>query len=71
MSEKKKLNVVFIMTDSQSKHLVGCYGDKSVDTPNLDAFAETGVRFDNAYTAAPTCTPALGALLTGQAPQKT
>lgn len=66
---KKRMNVVFIMTDTQAKHMVGCYGDKTVDTPNIDAFAATGVRFDNAYSSSPLCTPARGAIFSGQAPQ--
>lgn len=69
MSDKKKMNVVFIMTDTQARHMVGCYGGKNVNTPNLDAFAQSGVRFDKAYTAAPICTPARGAIFTGQVPQ--
>ena len=67
--KKKPMNVVFIMTDTQAKHMVGCYGDKNVDTPHLDAFAATGIRFENAYTVAPICTPARGAIFSGQAPQ--
>lgn len=69
MSRDKKMNVVFIMVDSQARHMVGCYGDMTVDTPNLDAFAASGVRFDKAYTAAPICTPARGAIFSGKAPQ--
>ncbi len=69
MSDRKPMNVVFIMTDTQAKHMVGCYGDKSVDTPNIDKLAAEGIRFEKAYTAAPICTPARGAIFSGQAPQ--
>ncbi len=63
------MNFVFIMTDTQSKSMVGAYGDPSVDTPNLDRLAETGIRFDRAYTACPVCTPARGAMMSGLHPQ--
>lgn len=69
MTEKKKMNIVYIMTDTQARHMVGAYGDKSVGTPNIDKLADEGVRFDNAYTTAPICTPARGAIFSGQAPQ--
>ncbi len=69
MSDTPRMNIVFIMTDTTAKHMVGCYGDTSVDTPNLDRFAASGVRFERAYTAAPICTPARGAIFSGQAPQ--
>ena len=58
-----------IMTDTQTKSMVGAYGDPSVDTPNLDRLAATGIRFDRAYTASPLCTPARSALFTGMRPE--
>ncbi|MCZ6634901.1 MAG: sulfatase-like hydrolase/transferase [bacterium] len=63
------MNIVFIMTDTQNKSMVGAYGQPSVDTPNLDRLAETGIRFDRAYTACPVCTPARGAIFSGLHPQ--
>ena len=63
------MNFVIIMTDTQCKSMVQPYGDPVVDTPNLRQFAETGIRFERAYTACPLCTPARGALFTGLHPQ--
>ena len=63
------MNFVYIMTDSQSKSMVGAYGDPKVDTPNLDNLANNGIRFERAYTACPVCTPARGAIFSGQHPQ--
>jgi uncharacterized sulfatase len=63
------MNFVFIMTDTQNKSMVGAYGNPDVDTPNLDRLAAEGIRFDNAYTACPLCTPARGALFSGLHPQ--
>ena len=42
------MNVVFIMTDTQSSYMVGAYGDPSVDTPNIDRLAEQGDPESNA-----------------------
>ncbi|MCK8487943.1 arylsulfatase [Paenibacillus sp. MBLB2552] len=41
-------------------------GHPVVETPNLDELARTGVRFDHAYSATPTCVPARAAIFTGQ-----
>ena len=49
--------------------MVGAYGNPSVDTPNLDRLAETGIRFERAYTACPLCTPARGSIFSGLHPQ--
>ena len=59
------MNVVFIMTDTQARFMVGAYGNPVADTPNLDRLASDGIRFDRAYTACPVCTPARGALFSG------
>jgi len=42
-----------------------CYGHASVQSPNLDHLAETGVRFTNCFTTAPECTPSRAGLFTG------
>jgi len=63
------VNFVFIMTDSQPRFMVGAYGHKGVDTPNLDRLASEGIRFDRAYTACPLCTPARASIFSGLHPQ--
>ena len=63
------MNFVFIFTDTQCKSMVGAYGQPVFDTPNLDRLAGEGIRFERAYTACPVCTPARGAIFTGQHPQ--
>ncbi len=60
--------IVLLMTDSTRQDMVGCYGNPEVHTPNLDALAERGVRYDNAYCCQPVCGPARSALFTGVYP---
>ncbi len=63
------MNFVLIMTDTQTKSMVGTYGNPKVDTPNLDRLASEGIRFERAYNATPVCTPARGAIFSGLYPQ--
>lgn len=63
--------VVFIMTDSQRKDMLGCYGNKKMHTPHLDTLASQGVRFEQAYCVQPVCQPARAGLFTGQYPHST
>lgn len=61
-------NILFIMSDQHAPRVTGCYGDKVVRTPNLDALAARGVVFDNAYTPSPLCVPARMSMLSGKYP---
>jgi arylsulfatase A-like enzyme len=62
------MNFCLIMTDTQNKSMVGAYGNPAVDTPNLDRLAESGVRFERAYTTCPLCTPARSGIFSGTHP---
>jgi arylsulfatase A-like enzyme len=64
-------NVLFILTDQHRLEAVGCYADTPCRTPNIDRLADEGVRFENAYTTCPVCTPARSSLITGQYPHAT
>ena len=64
----KPRRVVVIMTDTQRWDMVGCYGNKDMKTPHLDALASQGVRFDRAYTCQPVCGPARAGMFTGTRP---
>jgi arylsulfatase A-like enzyme len=64
----KKMNVLFIITDQQRADHLGCYGNASLHTPNIDRIAEEGVRFTNAYCTNPMCMPNRATLLTGLYP---
>jgi arylsulfatase A-like enzyme len=61
-------NVVLCMTDDQGWGDVGYNGHSHLSTPNIDAMAEEGVRFDRFYAAAPVCSPTRGSCLTGRHP---
>lgn len=61
-------NILFLMTDQHRVDTLGCYGNERISTPNLDALAAAGTRFDRAYTPTTICTPARASLLTGYAP---
>ncbi len=62
----KKPNIIFYFADQQRWDTLGCYGQKLNVTPNLDALAKNGVRFENAYTCQPVCGPARACLQTGK-----
>jgi len=49
---------------------LGCYGEKVVRTPHLDAFAREGLRLTSCYAAAPNCSPARTGLMTGRTPSR-
>ena len=62
----KNTNFVVIMTDQHSKKMLGCYGNETVQTPNLDKLAAKGVSFTSAYTNSPLCVPARSSFATGR-----
>lgn len=67
----RKPNVLFLMADDMRVEL-GCYGSMfHAKTPNLDALAKSGVRFDRNYCQFPLCNPSRSSLLTGRNPTKT
>jgi arylsulfatase len=61
-------NILLLMADQFRADSLGAAGNRGIHTPNLDRLAEQGVRFTNAYSSTPTCTPARAALLSGLAP---
>lgn len=62
----KKPNIILIYADDLGYGDVGCYGARTVRTPNIDRIAAEGIRFTNAHSASATCTPSRYALLTGE-----
>lgn len=58
------LNILWIIGEDASPHL-GCYGEDTIDTPNIDRLASQGVRFENTFATSPVCSPSRSALITG------
>jgi choline-sulfatase len=59
------MNVLVVMADQLVPFLTGPYGDPVARTPNMDALARDGVRYDAAYTPYPLCSPARASFMTG------
>ncbi len=68
--EKRKPNIIFILADDLGYAELGCYGNTFNETPNIDALAQKGIRFANAY-AQTVSSPSRAALMTGLYPQRT
>lgn len=66
IADRTRPNVVFLLFDDLGYGDLGCYGQKVIETPNIDALAEHGIRFTDMYTAAPLSSPSRCCLLTGQ-----
>ena len=58
-------NIIVYLSDQQRWDTLGCYGQQLPVTPNLDALAADGVRFENAFTCQPVCGPARACLQSG------
>src|SRR5215213_2165535 len=67
-SANERPNVLLICVDDL-KPMLGCYGDSTVKSPNIDALARRGVQFNRAYCNQAVCSPSRNALLTGLRPQ--
>ena len=70
MASKPRPNIVLVLADDLGWSDIGCYGNSAIDTPHLDAFARQGVRFTDAYAAAPVCSPTRASIMTGHAPAR-
>ncbi|MFI3295662.1 MAG: arylsulfatase [Rikenellaceae bacterium] len=65
---QKKPHVILLMTDQQRADAMGCTGNETVLTPNMDKLAEDGNLFNNGYSSVPSSTPARAGLVTGMSP---
>lgn len=63
-------NLILIVTDDLGLYDLGCYGNQIIETPRLDSLAAGGIRFTNAYCAAPICSPSRAAIQTGLHPAR-
>ena len=70
-AQPRRPNVLFILADDLGYGDLSCFGRPDYETPNLDRLAQQGVRFTNAYSASPVCTPTRCAFITGRYPART
>ena len=63
-------NIVVVLCDDLGYGDLGCFGNKVIQTPNLDRFAGEGMRLTSCYAAAANCSPARAGLLTGRTPYR-
>jgi iduronate 2-sulfatase len=66
-AEPERYNVLLILADDLRPEL-GCYGDKAVHTPNIDALARQGTLFQRAYCQVAVCNPSRASMLSGLRP---
>lgn len=63
-------NIVLFFTDDHGAWALGCSGNRELRTPALDGLAANGLRFVNAFTPCPVCSPARACLMTGRTPSQ-
>jgi arylsulfatase A-like enzyme len=66
----RRPNIIFILADDLGWGDLSCYGRPEYKTPHLDKLAHQGMRFTNAYSAAPVCTPTRVGWITGRYPAR-
>ncbi|MHC4170362.1 MAG: sulfatase [Planctomycetota bacterium] len=66
----RRTNIILIMIDDLGWMDLHCQGNERLDTPNIDRLASQGMRFTDAYAAAPVCSPTRAAIMTGQSPAR-
>ncbi len=66
----RRPNIVLILVDDLGWADLACYGSDLHQTPNVDALANRGMRFTDAYASAPVCSPTRAALLSGKHPAR-
>ena len=65
-SKREQPNIIVIMCDDLGYNDVACYGQKLIETPNLDRMAREGMRFTQAYAGSPVSAPSRASFMTGQ-----
>ena len=64
------MNIVLVVVDDLGWSDLGCYGADLHQTPNIDNFSKSAIRFSDAYAAAPVCTPTRASIMTGKYPAR-
>ncbi len=63
--KRERPNILWIYIEDMNPFL-GCYGDSTVATPNMDSLAQRGVLFEKCFVTAPVCSPCRSAIITGR-----
>jgi N-sulfoglucosamine sulfohydrolase len=71
VNDQEPPNIVFIIADDLSWDDLGCYGHPNIQTPNIDNLAANGMRFDQAFLTASSCSPSRSSIITGKYPHQT
>jgi arylsulfatase A-like enzyme len=66
----KQPNIIIILADDLGQKDISLYGNKSIETPYIDALGKNGVTFSEAYISSPVCSPSRAGLLTGRYQQR-
>jgi len=61
-------NIILFIADDVSWNDYGCYGNGAARTPNIDKLALNGLRFDEAYLTASSCSPSRSSIITARYP---
>ncbi len=69
-AQSAKPNIVFILADDLGYTDLGAYGNPFNETPHLDSLAKSGIKFTQAYSACPVCSPSRAAIMTGKYPAR-
>ena len=69
-AEETRPNFLFVLVDDLGWKDLGCYGSTFYETPHADRLADEGMRFTQAYAAAPVCSPTRASLMTGKNPAR-
>lgn len=65
LTAAEKPNIIFILCDDLAQGDLGCYGQKLIQTPNLDRMAAEGTKFPQLYSGTSVCAPSRSSLMTG------
>jgi arylsulfatase A len=68
--KKRHTNFVIVLADDLGYGDLGCFGNKVIQTPNLDKFAGQGLRLTHCYSAGANCSPSRAGLMTGRTPTR-
>ncbi|MCX6853875.1 MAG: sulfatase [Verrucomicrobia bacterium] len=70
LSAAEKPNIILILADDLGYSDLGCFGSKTIRTPNLDTMAAEGTRFTSFYVTQAVCSASRAALMTGSYPNR-